>query len=294
MPSELAASLPDWTVRSVGPNSSFSANQETPIWVDEMGSLTLSRINDHADGDYRLRLADQIAVDINFDRRLVKERMHGASVAESTRRHFLVDQVLPRILGQNGELVLHAAALRVNNGAVLLIGQSGSGKSTLSASFDQAGYPLLGDDAVMVSWKDEFACAKAVYPSLRLFPDSIAALCLDGAPSASIAHYSPKLRLDVPVRHGGEGGACRILALFVLAAGSPSPDIGLRTKSIAAACMALVENSFVLDPTDTARAPARLHQASKLAREVPAFDLSFPRAYFRLADVRAAILQALD
>ena len=178
--------------------------------------------------------------------------------------------------------------------AILLLGESGSGKSSLAASFERKGYALLGDDALVVSWRGQSAHARAVYPSLRLFPDSIQALFSEGIPTASVAHYTPKLRVSVPLKDEGERSALPIRAIFVLGAPSPDSQVKVCRKSIADACMSLVEGSFVLDPTDTSRAPKRLHDASALAREVPVFDLSYPRAYSRLADVRAAIFEALN
>jgi hypothetical protein len=292
---EFAACLPDCTVRrSELSNELPDGELETPIWNDELGSLTLSKIEDSSDERFRLRLADQLSVDISFGDQLVCEHPVSASVTQSTQQHFLIDQVLPRILGHNGHLVLHAAAICIGDEAVLLLGKSGCGKSSLAASFERAGYALLGDDALVVSWRGQCAHAQAVYPSLRLFPDSIHALFSEGVPTASVAHYTPKLRVSVPLKDKGESSALPIRAIFVLGAPSSDLEVQVNRKSIADACMSLVENSFVLDPTDRTRAPARLHDTSALAREVPAFDLSYPRAYSRLADVRAAILDALD
>ena len=57
--------------------------------------------------------------------------------------------------------------------------------------------------------------------------------------------------------------------------------------------MALVENAFALDPTDTARAKDRLEKASALAKSVPSFAISYPRDYASLPGVRAAIVDCL-
>lgn len=293
MSKEFAACLPDWTVRKCELDQVAAERPENQIWTDEHGSLILSRVDD-ASERFRLRLSSQLSVDISFEERLVCEHPVSSSVEHPAREHFLIDQVLPRILGHQGRLVLHAAAVRVGDQTILLLGKSGSGKSTLAASFDSAGCALLGDDALIVSWPKSIAEVRAVYPSLRLFPDSIDALFAGGVATASVAHYTSKLRVSVPLRDGGESGAFPIRALFVLCPPSRDPAVVVKRKSIAEACMALVENSFLLDPTDTDRAPGRLHDTSRLAGEVPAFDLYYPRAYSRLADVRAAILDAMD
>ncbi len=294
MSKEFATCLPDWTVRQCGLDQQPAERPKNPIWTDEHGSLVLSRVDNGRNGRYRLELADQMSVDICFDELLVCDHSVRSSVPEPAREHFLIDQVLPRILGQQGKLVLHAAAVRVGDQTILLLGKSGSGKSTLAASFHSAGYALLGDDALVVDWTTTTAGVRAVYPSLRLFPDSIEALFMDGFATASVAHYTPKRRVSVPLKNGGETGALPIRALFVLCPPSQNSAVLVKRKTVAQTCMALVENSFVLDPTDTDRAPGRLHAASRLASEVPAFDLCYPRAYSSLPDVRAAILDSLD
>lgn len=57
--------------------------------------------------------------------------------------------------------------------------------------------------------------------------------------------------------------------------------------------MALVESSFALDPVDPDQALGRLNDASALARQVPAFEIAYPRDYARLPEVRQAILDQL-
>ena len=238
MSKEFAACLPDWTVRRSELSKELSDGElEIPIWIDELGFLTLSKIEDSGDERFRLRLADQLSVDISFGDKMVCEHAGSASVTNSTQQHFLIDQVLPRILGHKGRLVLHAAAIRIGGEAVLLLGKSGSGKSSLAASFEREGYALLGDDALVVSWHGQIALARAVYPSLRLFPDSIHALFSEGVPTASVAHYTPKLRVSVPLKDQGESSALPIRAIFVLEAPSPNSEIAVNRKSIADACM---------------------------------------------------------
>ncbi|MEO8161736.1 MAG: hypothetical protein ABI588_09980, partial [Arenimonas sp.] len=45
--------------------------------------------------------------------------------------HALLDQLLPRVLAEFGELSLHASAVRLDAGLLLFVGESGRGKSTL-------------------------------------------------------------------------------------------------------------------------------------------------------------------
>lgn len=175
-----------------------------------------------------------------------------------------------------------------------MIGKSGSGKSTLAASFNRAGYDLLGDDAVIISWHDGEPFARSVYPSLRLLPDSLAALLPDAHPTTPVANYGSKRRLSVPVDSKATPEPLPIAATFVL--GPPSTDgrVHIEPLSIATTCMALVANSFALDPTDPDRAALRLRSASALANKVPAFALSYPHDFAFLPEVRGAILGRIE
>lgn len=185
---------------------------------------------------------------------------------------------------------MHAGAFRVSKHCALVVGASGRGKSSLVASFDRAGLPLIGDDALVISTADGVSCAKAVYPSLRLFPDSIEALFEGSVRTTEVAHYTMKQRINVPVSADIAIQATPILAMFILREPSIRGEIRLDRLSVAESCMSVVENSFALDPSDIFGAAERLRSASALARDVPTFAISYPRDYARLPDVREAVL----
>lgn len=96
------------------------------------------------------------------------------------------------VLGE-GYLLLHAAVLARNGGAIVLPGRSGSGKSTLAAGLVHAGY-LLGSDEVAVL----DPVTLDVLPFVR-------GICVkDGSRPALAAAY-PSLLTDAPHhRFGGE------------------------------------------------------------------------------------------
>ncbi len=293
MSDEFQRCFPEWTLARVDSlAASRGVEADVDLWQDSVGLLTLSQIGEPQTNKYRLRFADQIAVDLLIDEKALIETAKAAVVPASTRDHFLADQVLPRMLAHEGRLVLHAGAVRVDDRAVAILGKSGSGKSTLVASFDQAEHVLLGDDALVVSLPDGVPCTRSVYRSLRLFPDSIAQLFPAVATSA-VAHYTPKQRVRLTIADRDDTAPVPLCALFVITDSVPDAAIHVRPLSIADACMAIVENSFALDPTDPQRARQRLEAASDLARQVPAFAISYPRDYARLPDVRSAILTHL-
>ena len=258
---------------------------EEMVWRDSVGSLTVSRVGQHSERRYRLRPGDWMFVDIVRDDQFLSRARVGTSKINC--EHFVADQVVPRLLSHQGYLVLHAGAIEHLGGAILLVGASGLGKSTLSSSFVNSGSPLLGDDAIVISTPVSRPHAQAVYRSLRLLPDSMKALSPPMSSATPMADYSSKQRLDVP---NGSESPLPVLATFILAPPHAGSLIELRQLSIANACMTYIENSFALDPSDTARARDRMEQASALARRVPAFAISYPRDYARLPEVRQAIL----
>lgn len=267
-----------------------SFDNETPLWQDSVGPLRLGRVHTTQSTHYRLHLDDDVAVDVLPDRQLAI--LASPHVPAATVEHFIADQVLPRVISHDGKFVLHAGAVRLDDDAILILGASGRGKSTLAASFHCHGRPLMGDDAIIIT-PTEAPTAKSLYASLRLFPDSIAAVLPEDVLGEEIAHYSEKQRLLISIIKDADPASARIEAIFVL--DEPSRDaINLTRLSIADACMAIVENSFALDPTDPQRARLRLEAASDLARKVPAFALSYPRDYERLPLVRRAMLSVLQ
>ena len=267
-------------VADVAPSS-----DETLLWSDPGSSLTVSTAGAGDGSRYRLRPGSWMYVDIIDERSIVARARTG--VAKDNCDHFLGDQVIPRMVANSGKLVLHAGGVRVEDFAILLIGPSGRGKSTLSASFDGGGTALMGDDAIIIDWVDDSPRAEAVYPSLRLLPDSIAALLPKGTAAALVADYSDKQRITLGAP---ESISLPLRAAFILSPPDGESTITIRPMSIADACMAFVDSSFALDPSDIPVARTRLADASDLARQLPTFSLSYPRDYARLPEVRHAIL----
>ena len=266
-----------------------SRKHEVLCWKDPASSLSVSYVR-AANGDYyRLRLGSILIVDILPDRRVVASPQ--CDVAKSTIEHFMEDQILPRVSAQAGHFVVHAGAVGLGEAAILLLGPSGRGKSTLASSFHQSGSALIGDDAMIVSAFDSKYHVEPVYRSLRLLPDSIAALVPAGTITSDVVESFSKQRIDVAVPAGEGSDSLPIRAVFALGMPTDSDRIALAPMTPANACMALVESCFALDPSDTSRARERLSYASSLARAVPTFEIAYPRKYSQLPKVRQAILE---
>ena len=264
------------------------------LWADDGGSLSVFTTQDTApEPTFVLTYSDIARFELSYPSREILISPRNDAVSDHTIQHLLVDQIWPRIIAHCGQLVLHAAGVSTPHGVVLFLGQSGRGKSTLAASLHQRGLGLLGDDAMVISAGDDEARCKAVYRSLRLFPDSIATLFNQPIRQSKVADYTDKrnIHLSVPEHPDDEH---RVRAVFFLEPDEAQVSASLRLVSPAAACMLTVEHSFWLDPTEIALTAQKLRSASALANRVPAYRLVYPRDYAKLANVHAAIFSVLD
>lgn len=215
-------------------------------------------------------------------------------VAHDTLRHLLLDQVLPRMIGQSGRLSLHASAVADEAGVIVFVGRSGWGKSTLAASFEPRGQ-FFADDFVLLDMPDDGASrvvASSNYRGARLWPDSISALFPTEPETAGIAHYSPKRRLP------GVGGASPAMsgaplrAIFLLndPMKEPAPATAIVPFGGKDALMLLVRRAFLLDSRDMDLVTRLWLRAGDMLRSgLPVAQLSYPRTHGELAKVRRAV-----
>ena len=240
---------------------------------------------------YALHFWNKVGIHVDVAERTVCLSKDSKQTSETDVCHLLADQLLPRLLAYDDRLVIHAGAVTDMRGAITFIGQSGFGKSTLTAYLTQQGFWLLSDDSLVFGSVAGLS-AQSTYPSLRLMPDSLQSLYPNKVATTPVAEYSPKKRL--PVGAYATYDAHPLKLMIFLEPATSGDKIELRPISPAQACMALIANSFALDPTDRTRAAKRLAQASSFASAVPGFALSYPRRYECLPAVLETILKTLD
>ncbi len=78
------------------------------------------------------------------------EALPPPGVAATSIEHRLVSVIIPLLLAERGDLVIHASAVDTEAGAVLFAGPSGRGKSTTVAALARAGLPTLAEDGLVV------------------------------------------------------------------------------------------------------------------------------------------------
>jgi hypothetical protein len=208
-----------------------------------------------------------------------------------TIRHLLLDQVLPRCLAYQGKIMIHASAVRHNQGLILFIGDSGSGKSTLAGNFHQAGTPVMSDDCLWIKEDDDRITAVPTYGGLRLWEDSLDHLFPSGQNTLPMAHYSSKRRVSIqedtgPVTSDG----LPVLAVMMLAS---ARSIGMELLSPREAFIAVLKQTFQLDLHDLERVKAQTQALGRIVPRLRVYRLSMPRNYALLPLVRQRILETV-
>ncbi len=259
------------------------------MWADR----NVLKVEGHDRDDRRLLVTfpDLASFEIDLASRSILIHRIASELSEPTLNHLLADQVLPRLVSHSGSFAVHAAGVSSPSGAILLVGLSGRGKSTLAASFHVNGYPLIGDDAMIIETEDRHAHCRPLYRSLRLFPDSIAAIFDSVRKQTLVADYTNKQNIIDLERADSLDDRIVVRSICCLTESNQNA-ISVRRMSPADACMAIVEQSFALDPGDRSRSRRRLEQSAALVSAVPVFEVAYRRDYDLLPDLRQMILNA--
>jgi energy-coupling factor transporter ATP-binding protein EcfA2 len=193
--------------------------------------------------------------------------------------------------------MLHASAVRLDEGLLLFIGDSGAGKSTLAGNFHQMGNPAISDDCVWIKEGRNQIVAVPSYDGLRLWEDSLDVLFSSERNISTMAHYSTKKRVslnesDTLMRRKG----CHILSVVVLSPPRhPASDYGIMLDPVPRreAFIEIANQTFQLDSYDYNERSPQMQTLGSLLTTVPTFRLSVPHDYALLPTVRRRILDAV-
>ena len=201
-------------------------------------------------------------------------------------RHVVLDQALPLALAAAGHLVLHASAVRVDEGAVLFVGDAGSGKSTVAAALAQQGCAVLADDGLLLDERCGVIRAVVSYSGLRLWPDAAEAMRLDGFTAAPGMAGTSKRRLyarDVETI----ADPLPVHALYTLQRGSRLRFEPLSRRDLT---LALVRHAFTPDASDREALRYRLDAAARSAAGLHGWALTAQETLERVGELARAVL----
>jgi hypothetical protein len=184
---------------------------------------------------------------------------------------------------------VHAAGVALGQDIAVFVGESGRGKSTLAGLFLRAGRTVLSDDCLVLQPTLATVRALATYPSLRLRQDSVDALFPGDQSGAFLPSYSDKRRFTVPA-NAHEAARHGVAVLYFLGnAGGTESEFLFEPLAPATACIRLLEQSFQLDVHARDCVARLLKSASEVVARVPAFTLTYPRNFGRIAELSTHI-----
>ncbi len=231
-------------------------------------------------GDYfHLRYADgtEFVVD-NGGTRVWADWPTDTLTLEDTAT-YLLGPVMGFVLLLRGCISLHACAVAVEDRAIALVGPAGSGKSTTAAAFAEQGYPILAEDVVTLKDRGAEFLVQPGYPSIRLWPSSVAALY--GA-AASLPRLTPtwdKCYLDLTQeKYEFQQQPLPLSAIYLLDERADDPAPAVCELAPTERLMSLVANTYatyLMDKTMRAREFAFLNRVVEtvpIRRVIPHSD----------------------
>jgi hypothetical protein len=96
-------------------------------------------------------------------------------------RLFLLSNAMAILLIQRGQILLHASAIRQQDGLVVFVGESGAGKSSMLAELIRRGYEPFSDDVIVLEENPASGEVIALpsYPMIKLWKETMETIGTD-------------------------------------------------------------------------------------------------------------------
>jgi hypothetical protein len=189
---------------------------------------------------------------------------------------------LAHVLERHNRPLLHAAMLSVDDGCVLVLGHTGAGKSTVALCALRCGWPVFGDDLVVLDVHGDRISAVAV-PRPIMAPRELV-----DDPRAAPVPGDARQRVELPPGALVLGTRPVIGVIVSTHADSPNSTVGAFSP-FAVARLALA--SFPV--SDSAESRARLFPLAVALGRLPAFELAHGTEPTTRVEDGAALLEEL-
>jgi hypothetical protein len=206
-------------------------------------------------------------------------------------RAWLLGPVMGILCHQRGLFPLHAACIRIGDGAIAFAGRAGAGKSTLAAALVRRGHALIADDVCVI---DPAAPSGPrvlpSFPRLKLREDALQALGISDA--GLVRSGSGKRKFDFLAAGSFDPAPVRLRAIYVLGRAGPGQPRHIRCEAGAPAVVTL-SNEIYRRPIGfhLGRKTALLAEALCVAAAVPVCRLPVGHDLRRI-DATAARVEA--
>lgn len=202
-------------------------------------------------------------------------------VSEETIRETYLRSVLPVVLQEMGDEVLHSSAVETPAGVAAFCAPAMTGKSTLAFALSCHGFPAWADDAVAVSPSGAGFQAIPLPFRLRLRSDA----------AGHFDRTTPELpaltRRSTPLPLAG------IYLLRRRPIDSRAPTVEVRGMPPARAFPALLEHAYCFTLADRDRNRSMIARYMEIAERVPVQEILFQPGFDRLEEVVAAAARAI-
>jgi hypothetical protein len=237
-------------------------------------SATGDRLLSITAGEYRFRIPE-----VGFFHVLDGREIHveASATADPARvRAWLLGKAWGALCYQRDLFILHASAVRIDNGAVLFFGQAGRGKSTLAAQLGTRGCSLVSDDLCRLDLS--VAGSPIVYPSpprVKLWSDALGEL--GWTDRELVPDHLRHGKFHLPVTGQGLAQPIPVRAAYLLAWG----EFGVRElKGMAGFRHFLAAATYRMPMLESmGRAGRHSHYCMEFLRRTPLAELARPRDF---------------
>ena len=201
-----------------------------------------------------LRVLDGCKININ----------PNTGLEENFLRLFILGYGFAILLYQRGNLILHANAIDMGDGALVLLGSRGSGKSTTSLALSRGGYGLVADDILHIKFDSNYPTVFSGFPRIKLWPDIIKGINEDLESIPRI--HSKAEKRSYPLVHNFLTKSQRIKSFYFIEKGNQTE---IEEMSSFDTLNELLKSSYCFKLFDENDLANNLKQCGELIKKVP-------------------------
>jgi hypothetical protein len=266
----------------------------TSDFLNEEGRPNLIVSRETNSGVFRLRYSDGIEFAISkLGTRIFATWPPEAMTLEDAVT-YLLGPVLGLVLRLKGVVTLHASSVAVGSKAIAFLGSQGAGKSTLAAAFAILGYPVLGDDVLVLKEEQPNSfLIQPAYPRIRLWPESVPHLYEQALDLPCLTPNWDKrfLQLDRDA-YKFQFEPLPLAAIYVLdGRNGVSSSNWISGLDISEGIMRLVSNSYVSYLLDRSMRGHEFQILNRIVAGVPVRSIRMAKSDVRPAQLCEAILE---
>ena len=203
-----------------------------------------------------------------------------STINKSFLRSLILTQAMGILLHQRGYLVLHGSSVKMNNNAVVFIGESGNGKSTITVALNNKGYPLITDDVSAITFKENIPIIFPSFPRIKLWVDIIKNLTYDKDLTIKIR---PDLeKYSYPIEECFHPDPVPLKRIYLIEKGKKNEIINLNNKD---ALINLIRNSYNFKIFGISEKSYNLFQCSNLINNVSLKNLKVHHSVKEIDDL---------